>query len=107
MFRFKKLLAVAGLGVGMLFSLGTAAQAEDWDHDGWRDRDRYEQRERYPEYWRDRDGRCFRRVWDPYRGWIVVRYYPAPPAWERHDNGRHLGWYKHEYRERHDRDDDD
>jgi hypothetical protein len=102
--RFKNLIAVAGLTAGMLFGVTTAARADDWDRDGGRDR--YQQREQYRDYWRDRDGRYYRRVWDPYRGWVVMRYYPQPPAWERHDNGRHLGWYKHEYRERHDRDDD-
>ena len=104
MLRFKNLLAVAGLTAGMLFGVTTTARADDWDHDHWRDR--YEQRAYYGDYWRDRDGRCYRRVWDPYRGWIVVRFYPEPPAWERHDNGRHNGWYKHEYREWHERDDD-
>jgi hypothetical protein len=104
MTRFKNLLAVAGLTAGMMFSVSATARANDWDRDDYRDR--YQQRQQYREYWRDRDGRCFRRVWDPYRGWIVVRYYPPVPQWERHDNGRHLGWYKHEGRERHDRDDD-
>lgn len=101
---FKNFLAVAGLASGMLFAMSTTARASDWDHDGWRDRS--ETREQYRDYWRDRDGRCFRRVWDPYRGWIVVRYYPPVAYRERHDNGRHEGWYKQEHRERHDRDDD-
>ncbi len=104
MSRFRNLLAVAGLSAGMLFGFTSAAHADDWDHDHWRDR--YEQRAYYGDYWRDRDGRCYRRVWDPYRGWIVVRFYPEPPAWERHDRGRHRGWYKHEDRDWHDRDDD-
>lgn len=88
----------------MLFSVTATARANDWDRDDYRDR--YQQREDYRGYWRDRDGCYYRRVWDPYRGWIVVRFYPQPPAWERHDNGRHLGWYKHEHRDGHDRDDD-
>ena len=108
MSRFKNLFAVAGLTAGMLLGLSTAAHAEDWDRDSRHDR--YERREHYRDYdrdyWRDRDGCYYRRVWNPYRGWVVERYYPQPPAWDRHDNGRHLGWYKHEGREWHDRDDD-
>jgi hypothetical protein len=104
MTRFRNFVAVAVLTAGMLFGITTASSAHDWDHDDWRGP---YQAERYPEYWRDRDGRCYRRVWDPYRGWIVVRFYPEPPAWERHDRGRHRGWYKHEERgEWRDRDDD-
>ena len=76
MVRFKNLLAVAALMTGILFGVTGAARADDWDHDHWRDR--YEQRAYYGDYWRDRDGRCYRRVWDPYRGWIVVRFYPEP-----------------------------
>jgi hypothetical protein len=100
---FKNFLAVAGLTAGMLIGATTAARAGDWDRDNWHDR--YAQREQYRGYWRDRDGRYFRRVWDPYRGWIVVRFYPEAPAWDR-DRGRHLGWYKHDGHEWHDRDDD-
>jgi hypothetical protein len=102
--RFRNLLAVAGLTAGMLLGVRATARADDWNHDQWRDR--YEQRAYEGSYWRDRDGRYYRRVWDPYRGWIVERFYPEPRAWERHDNGRHRGWYKHGYRDWHDRDDD-
>ena len=102
MTRFRNVLAVASLTSGMLFSVSAVARADD--HDGWHDR--YEQREHYREYWRDRDGRYYHRVWDPYRGWIVMRYYPPAPEWEGHDRGRHNGWYGHEHREWHDRDDD-
>ncbi len=102
--RFKNLLAVTGLAAGMLFGLTSSALARDWDRDDWR---APYQAQRYPDYWRDRDGRCYRRVWDPYRGWVVERYYPQPPAWDGHDRGRHRGWYKQDdRREWHDRDDD-
>ncbi len=104
MTRFRKLLAVAGLAAGMVFSISSTARANDWDRNDWRDR--YQQREPHRDYWRDRDGRCFRRAWDPYRGWIVVQVYPQPPYYMRHDHGRHQGWYKHEHREWRDRDDD-
>lgn len=100
--RFRNLLAVAGLAAGVLFGITTSARADDWDHDHWRDR--AEQRTYYGDYWRAPDGRYYRRVWDPHRGWLVVPFYPEPPAW--HDHGRHRGWYKHERREWHDRDDD-
>ena len=105
MTRVKNWLAVAGVIFGILFAVSPAARAHDWDRDN--SRDYYQERQHDREYWRDRDGRCFRRVWDPYRGWIIVQYYPQPRAWRwNHDHGRHLGWYKHQYREWNDRDDD-
>ncbi len=104
MTRFKKVLAVAGLVTGMLFAVMPAARANDGDGDDWRDR--YEQREQYRDYWRDRDGRCFRRVWDPYRGWVVVPVYPPQRYYVHPDRGRHEGWYKHEHHDWRDRDDD-
>ena len=104
MSRLKHLLATAGLTAGMLLGITSTAHAGDWDRD--HGRDGYEQRSYDGDYWRDREGRYYRRVWDPYRGWVVVRFYPEPPAWEGHDRGRHRGWYKHHQREWHDRDDD-
>jgi hypothetical protein len=106
--RIKNLLIMLGLTSAMLFGTAAFAHADD-DHDGWRDRQ--ERREEYREQWRGRDGAYYRRVWDPYRGWIVVRYRPHR-YWDRddyrdHDRGLHRGWYKHEGRSGHDRDDDD
>lgn len=101
MARFKNFLPVAVLTAAMLFSFGATAMANDGDRDHYRDR--YERREEYRAYWRDRDGRSFRRVWDPHRGWVVERYRPPRSQWEDHDRGRHWGSYKREGR---DRDDD-
>jgi hypothetical protein len=104
--RIKNLLVMAGLSSAMLLGTAALAHADD-DHDAWRDR--HEQREAYREQWRGRDGAYYRRVWDPYRGWIVVRTRPFR-YWGRddrdHDRGQHRGWYKHEDRGWRDRDDD-
>lgn len=101
--RIKNLLVMAGVSTALLLGTASFARADD-DHDGWRDRQ--ERREEYREYWRGRDGVYYRRVWDPYRGWIVVPYRPYR-YWDRdHDRGLHRGWYKNEGRERRDRDDD-
>ena len=102
MTRFKNFLGVAALTAGMLFSVSATAWARDWDRDDYRDR--YEPREQYRAGGRDRDGRCFRRVWDPNRGWVSF----SPPAngWEGHDNGRHWGSYQREDRRWRDRDRD-
>jgi hypothetical protein len=104
MTRFRNFLWVAVMTSAMLFSLRATARANDEDRNYYGDR--YEQRENRRGCWRDRDGRSFRRVWDPNRGWVVERYFPPRSQWEHHDNGRHLGSYKHEGREGHDRDDD-
>ena len=101
MTRFKNFLAVAALTAAMLFSVSATARSNEWDRDDYQNR--YEQREQHREYWRDRDGRTFRRVWDPHRGWVVERYVPPRNEWKHHDNGRHWGSSKHEG---HDRDDD-
>jgi hypothetical protein len=104
--RIKNLMAMLGLTVAMLFGTAAFAHADD-DHDDWRDR---QERGYSQQQWRGRDGAYYRRVWDPYRGWIVVRYRPYR-YWVRHDyrdhdRGLHRGWYKHEGHDR-DRDDDD
>lgn len=101
--RFRWLLAVAGLA--FVFGTAAAARADDWDRDDRRDR--YEQREQYREYAGYGYRPYYRRVWDPYRGWIVIYYRPQYRGWDRHhDGGRHRGWYKHEDREWRERDDD-
>jgi hypothetical protein len=102
--RFKNFLPVAALTAAMSFSLCATARANDGDRDHYADR--HEQHEGYRARWRDGDGRSFRRVWDPYRGWVVEPCYPPPSQWQDHDRGRHLGSHKHAGREEHDGDGD-
>ncbi|TWI10230.1 RcnB family protein [Aerolutibacter ruishenii] len=79
------------LALSLLMSGVAAAAGHDDDRRGDRDRDRHGHYDRdrdggrYGYYHRDRDDdRYERRRWDDRRG----GYY-------RHDNGRHLGHYKH------------
>ena len=79
----KRLLLTASVAALLMASTGAAVAQPDRDH-GWQQRHGHDRGDRHDRHDRDRD-------YD--RNGRHVRYYDG-----RHDNGRHLGWYKQSFR---------